>query len=764
MPQKKPQKGDKPTIIKQSAIDDISQKALSYIATSKTFIESEIIPKDTERYQTYHASPEFYKEMFPKLSETCNVTNSAVRSTIERMTASIFKMFFGSEDVVTISGQTADDDTAASTMQELVNWQITQKNGILKVLEWIKEGLITMHGAIKVSWYEDMDYIEEDKVVSPLEMQALQQESDNPDSSYKIDHAQVIPLPTGPAFKVSHSYTKLKECYPKIENLKSSELLWSPNASNLQTAPFVCHRKNTTIDELRKNVKHKNPDGSTTGMYDPDKVEEVADKGATDTMLDTTVDNEINDLPYEAEEQLSSDDPMRQVEIDECYMSWDINGDGQAEKIIVTLCGNIVLRCEANEFEQVPIFSWSPSIDPHRIVPKSGMIDQAGQLQHLKVAVTRGLVTNIAFNNNPQVFVNSSMFQDIDQLIDGESVVELNGTPKDAYSERTITPLAPLTMSFLELIQGELEEVTGITRYNQGLDSDSLNKTATGINAIINQSNQSLELIARIFAETAFTPALKFMVFLNQKFISQPFAIRVTGKQLQINPDDIQGQFDYVVNSGMGMGTKQDNIQHMQTLLQLYQQLVPTGVANIQNVYNATKKLIEEMGIKNTDDFLASEQEIQQKIQQQQQAQAAAQQQQQPNVSESIQAKITDAPIEIQAQYWAKLGFQADIGMFARNQQQQADQQVNVDAHKQAAGALKDIISSHLKKESTHNGQIASKQGNPSGNTGAGNAGISGQQVSRNQAGNLGTGADQSTGGAGQPLPLAGDEAPRDQY
>ena len=54
-------------------------------------------------------------------------------------------------------------------------------------------------------------------------------------------------------------------------------------------------------------------------------------------------------------------------------------------------------------------------------------------------------------------------------------------------------------LSYLDTVR---EVRTGVTKYNQGLDSDTLNKTATGINTIMNQTQMRSELIARIFAET----------------------------------------------------------------------------------------------------------------------------------------------------------------------------------------------------------------------------------------------------------------------
>jgi len=46
------------------------------------------------------------------------------------------------------------------------------------------------------------------------------------------------------------------------------------------------------------------------------------------------------------------------------------------------------------------------------------------------------------------------------------------------------------------------ENRVGVTRYNQGIDADSLNKTKGGMEMIRSASMQRIELIARIFAET----------------------------------------------------------------------------------------------------------------------------------------------------------------------------------------------------------------------------------------------------------------------
>ena len=68
----------------------------------------------------------------------------------------------------------------------------------------------------------------------------------------------------------------------------------------------------------------------------------------------------------------------------------------------------------------------------------------------------------------------------------------------------------------MEYLEGQKENRTGITRYNQGLDANSLNKTATGISAILGQSAQRLELVARMFAETGISELFRLWLALTK--------------------------------------------------------------------------------------------------------------------------------------------------------------------------------------------------------------------------------------------------------
>ncbi|RLI97986.1 MAG: hypothetical protein DRP00_03005 [Candidatus Aenigmatarchaeota archaeon] len=141
--------------------------------------------------------------------------------------------------------------------------------------------------------------------------------------------------------------------------------------------------------------------------------------------------------------------------------------------------------------------------------------------------------------------------------------------------------------------------------------------TATGVRLIMAAAQQRLELIARIFAETGIKEFFRFLIELNQRFITQDIVIRLTNERLQISPEDIRGEFDLEVSAGVGVGVKEQQLQNLEMIMQIYPQLAQVGIVTPKNIYNIAKKFIEALGFKNVDDFLTDPEKIQQQLLQQ---------------------------------------------------------------------------------------------------------------------------------------------------
>lgn len=575
----------------ESVLQDLNQTVVRYVQNdikrAEAYSASKIEPVVKERYEIYYADKDYYRNKFPILSKTSDLVSTDVADTIEWALPSLMKVFTGSDEVITIAGVTEEDDNKAETMQELLVYQLQRQNKFFPILyNWIKDSLITGLGIIKCYWERTEGYTTEQAKLNNEALQALIQ------TGVEVTDIQ------GPDiygdFDVTYQSPYYVKNAPKIENILISEFIYSPDAKSLDEANFVAHKRTVTMSYLRER--------EAQGVYaniDDIKVDKF--KGSSYDPIDEVVGDNYVDITQEEQKA------RQEVVIYECYTKIDINGDGILEDMIITICGDTIIRMEQNYMGRHPFFAISPTKDPHRIWVKRSYAELIGELQDLKVALTRQIMQNVALTNDPKMLLDETAIN-IDDFVQGRKVVRMKAghSLHEVAMPMPVTPLSPQTFTFLEWVEGQKENRTGITRYNQGLDANSLNKTATGISAILGQSSQRLELVARMFAETGLYELFRFMVSLNQKFIDQATVIRLTNKEMRITPEDLDGSFDLIVNAGISIATKESTIMATQTLLTAIMQANAGGymVSTPENIYNLFKKWIESIGFKNYGDYI----------------------------------------------------------------------------------------------------------------------------------------------------------------
>lgn len=568
------------------------------IADAEAYQQSIIQPTVRERYNIYYADKEYYSHKFPILSKTSSLVSTDVADTIEWALPSLMKVFTGSDEVITIQGVTEEDDQNAEVMQSLLVYQLQRQNKFFPILyNWMKDALITGMGIIKCYWERTEGYTPETAQLNADALKLLAQTGVEITSVEGPDVMGDFTVTWNSPYYIKNS--------PKLENILVSEFLYSPDAKNLEDANFVAHRKKVTMSHLRQKERE--------GIYA--NVDMVHPDSGPVSWITDQVEDVIGDH-YTPLHNNQQDKAREEVTIYECYTKIDFNNDGILEDMIITIAGDVILRAEPNYMGRHPFFSISPTKDPHRIWVKRSYAELIGELQDMKVALTRQIVQNIALTNDPKMILAEDSIN-ISDYIEGRKVIRKKpgSSMGDVAMAMPVNQLSPQTFQFLEYLEGQKENRTGITRYNQGLDANSLNKTATGISAILGQSAQRLELVARMFAETGISELFRFMVSLNQKFVDQETVVRLTNKQLRISPDDLNGNFDLVVNAGISISTKESTIMTLQTMLTALMQTQAAGIPIVtpQNIYNLFKKWIESAGFKNYNDYVTDPAVVQQR-------------------------------------------------------------------------------------------------------------------------------------------------------
>jgi hypothetical protein len=104
----------------------------------------------------------------------------------------------------------------------------------------------------------------------------------------------------------------------------------------------------------------------------------------------------------------------------------------------------------------------------------------------------------------------------------------------------------------IEFMIGQRESRTGITRLNQGLDADAMNKTATGTALLQAQGQQIEEYLARNFAE-AVARLMRLKLRLMSRY-GQPMKLRVDGEYREIDPRQWPEDMQVMIRVGLGFG------------------------------------------------------------------------------------------------------------------------------------------------------------------------------------------------------------------
>ncbi len=490
---------------------------------------------------------------------------------IEGMMPPLIRPFVAGEEVVSFDPVEAQDEEGAKQATEYVNHVFRRHNNVLSVAQTgLKDGLLFRLGVAKT-------VMEECEEGGPEQFADLTQEELD-----TIDPARIAgDIGQDPAtglFNVTLAPKKVKKF--RVHIIAPDEFLYEERLSSLGGATFVGHTKQATLGDL-----------IAMGL------DETKCKALSSGEPDDERDDRFKDESTRSDEgDWQSDDLARPVWVDECYIRCDYQGDGTLEwrKAILGGSGKELLLDEAADDH--PYSAWTPIPIPHKLVGLS-IHDLTRDVQMQKTALQREMLNNLYLVNRPQREV-------LDGKVNMDDLMQpaLNGSVrvKEMNSIRQlVTPfVAEKTFGMIEYQDSVREARTGVTRYNQGMDANSLNKTATGMNIIASNSQQRQELVARQFGEFLKDVFEKLLALVTQHAAPEDVA-KLRGEFVPW-PSEI----DAIASVGLGTNNKDQLVSHLMALLQTDAQIVglQQGVngplLTAPDIYEKLRRLPEAMGLK----------------------------------------------------------------------------------------------------------------------------------------------------------------------
>ena len=514
------------------------------------------------------------------------VVTSDVSDVIEGMLPSLVRIFTQGKNIAYFESDRPQYDREAQQKTAYANWVFTRQNdGTLILHNMFKDALLQYTGTVKVYWDEKKEVTKERyRGLSLFELQKLQldEETEIEDQEERQEFVQGVPVTV---YDVSVKRTTVigKTC---IDNIPPEEFLISRRARDFKNPPFIGHRTPKTRSQL------------ILMGFDKDIVETLP----ADEYFDFQMSEEKNARywNYDGLYDVNPGDPSNDIiYLGEYYAYLDTDGDGVAELWQVFRAGNQVLAKE--QVDEHPFCVVVPIPIPHRAIG-SCPGEQVADIQYLKSTLLRQALNNIYQTNYMRTIVNERV--DLDDLLTPRAggIVRVNddGPIGDSLQPLVVQPIAEPILRMMEYVDVMREVRTGVTRYNQGLDSEALNKTATGFKGIMEASQQRMDMIARIFADTGVRDIFRKIVKLAMQYQNDALQIRVLGEPLEVDPTAWRYNLDCRLDVGLGSGDRQEKIINLNAILAIQQGLMQTGspLTDQAKMYNTLDKLAVEVGLK----------------------------------------------------------------------------------------------------------------------------------------------------------------------
>ena len=277
----------------------------------------------------------------------------------------------------------------------------------------------------------------------------------------------------------------------KIQRVRYTDLYIDPNAETPYDVQYVVHRVITTVGTLRKQFGKKFKWRNYIGQYDGNFVSttDIGDASRVEVMDVYRYENGQWLLSTVLPDQtfIRTDEPLK---------------DG-----LPFIQGFVDMQFVTQKDLNVVQAYGEPFIEPlgklqsEWTVSRNQQIDAIDKIFNPQYLATKtsGLRETDLESNKKKVLVS-----DLNQVKE--------------------VPLPNIQPSIFntDKLEMEMQEISGITRYAQGLNDKNLNQTATGVSILTEESNAVISDIIRALNESLFEPAIKRMVRLIAKYDDSP--------------------------------------------------------------------------------------------------------------------------------------------------------------------------------------------------------------------------------------------------
>lgn len=528
------------------------------------------------------------------------VVSRDVADTIGWLLPDIMKVFTASDRMAIAEPVGAEDTEKAEEATDGLNyvfWKDNKGYEIVYAATW--DSLLTGNGIVK-TFYDDTPVyatsfhsgMTDDQLAQLLLPDAG---GDEPEVLAHSEEVLMLPGPEGVVpIRVHDIKIKRKRFDGRfvIEAIPPEEFLIDGDAKATDEAAFTDHWQRKTRSEL------------VAMGYDKDKVATIPTAGKSDTP--EAIARDLNDAE-------ATDSSMELVDYHECFVRVDVDGDGEAELVRACYGGSangVMLDWEVwedeNPFDDIPC---EPV--PHRWDARS-VADETMDIQDIKTVLTRQLLTNTYWVNNPQRAVIGKVKNpgQLDNPTFGGSVFLETGSTIQDLNIEYIGDKALAAITYIDEVR---QQRTGVGRQSMALDPEALqNQTAEASRNNRDAAYSQKDLLARNMAEWGWKKVFRKLMRLMIKHQDYTRTLMIGGEEVEIDPRFWNADMDITINVGLGTGSRDRDLmmlgQVLQSQLMLADRFMAAGAIDqaidmLPKIIETMTKMAESAGIKNPEDF-----------------------------------------------------------------------------------------------------------------------------------------------------------------
>lgn len=539
------------------------------------------------------------------------VVDKSTADTIEWIMPSLVRIYLGGDDIGQFEAVGPEDEPAAKAETEVCNWYLTAKNDYFShICATLRDALLLKNGYIVAYWNKRYDTMVETYVGQSDEEAAMLmsdpevtviEHSEYPDPiaqsvmPQSMPAAQAMSMGQGPMSPpqppMLHDIrVECKKCeeYVSVESIPPDEILVSRRHrwTSLLDADFVEWKRKVTIGQLRSE-----------GFDVPDDVP----KSDGDEVSVEWNERQRFMVEQDVDEQDDIEPSRRLVTFRDAYLRIDLRNAGTPQLWRVARIGKTIIRKE--EANIVPFAAFSPIIYPHSHIGTS-VYDLIDDISVIKTTVMRQYLDGLYLQTSAQKAVDINRVNLDDLLVSRPGgVIRVEGDVASAIMPLPVTDVGQAALAGLEYLSSVNEQRTGVTRYSAGLDANTLNKTATGVQAIQSAANQRIELIARTLAG-GFRDLFLIVHELALQHSTKPLQLKLNGNWTQINPREWKRRTDFQINVGLGTGTPEQQVQKLMMMQQPMAIAQASGLVGPMETFNYVTEIWKANGYRLAQKFI----------------------------------------------------------------------------------------------------------------------------------------------------------------